>query len=289
MTAYVPTRGSRIGQRHADPVLSLRHLPWHPSPLGVASHNPPNDPRTDAGPTRQPTRQRPRQPAAAGMATAAPEKRRRARLPGVPADAPYGASVAVEAGISPTTDQITPGPAPTIRRAPGHRPGGHALASRSHRHRGAHRPAHPRRVFLFLDLTVGHRRAAATRRAAPHRLRRQGRQGRPVPCQGGGHPVTRHLTHLLLPGSRERVRCGLPARRVRFSARGLAGVDCPHCLAGRSDPAPPGIGAQIAAVSTLVGGRRREVMPCECGALMVAGLDHTCDLDDRREHGLALT
>lgn len=33
--------------------------------------------------------------------------------------------------------------------------------------------------------------------------------------------------------------------------------------------------------TVLVGGRRREIMPCECGATMIAGFDHTCDPEDR--------
>lgn len=41
--------------------------------------------------------------------------------------------------------------------------------------------------------------------------------------------------------------------------------------------------------TVLVGGRRRETLLCECGALMVAGIDHTCDPEERAARGLAMT
>lgn len=46
--------------------------------------------------------------------------------------------------------------------------------------------------------------------------------------------------------------------------------------------------ATILATSVLVGGRRREILPCECGASMIAGIDHTCDIADRLERGLSV-
>jgi hypothetical protein len=38
--------------------------------------------------------------------------------------------------------------------------------------------------------------------------------------------------------------------------------------------------------TVLVGGRRRELMSCECGASMIAGFDHTCDPQDREAAGV---
>jgi hypothetical protein len=103
--------------------------------------------------------------------------------------------------------------------------------------------------------------------------------------------------HLLLPGSRSRVKCGAAWQGrdgVIITARVPSAVTCKRCLGRRRDrPDPPtdDQAAQIAeyvAVTTLVGGRRRLIMPCECGALIVAGIDHTCDPADRRARRVPL-
>jgi hypothetical protein len=66
-----------------------------------------------------------------------------------------------------------------------------------------------------------------------------------------------------------------------------AGVTCQGCLRRQRVTPPANSEAQAyAAVTTLVDGRRRAILPCECGAAMVAGIDHTCDPDDRRDGGL---
>jgi hypothetical protein len=41
--------------------------------------------------------------------------------------------------------------------------------------------------------------------------------------------------------------------------------------------------------TTIVGGQRREILLCECAAAMIAGIDHVCDPDDRRDGGLTWT
>jgi len=95
---------------------------------------------------------------------------------------------------------------------------------------------------------------------------------------------------MLLPGSRDRVRCGLPARRTRFAVSHLylARVTCQECLRKRNDR-PVSAAAECAMGTTIVGGQRREILLCECAAAMIAGIDHVCDPDDRRDGGLTWT
>lgn len=106
-------------------------------------------------------------------------------------------------------------------------------------------------------------------------------------------PRRNAAVHLLLPGSRARVRCGAhTSGRDIPTTRLPSAVTCQGCAAlGRRPPAPTSRAAQTAdyvATTTLVAGQRRLILPCECAALLVAGVDHTCDPADRRARGLPL-
>lgn len=91
------------------------------------------------------------------------------------------------------------------------------------------------------------------------------------------------------------MRCGLLATAASGlpMTRKLDEATCDTCLrrrkplgGSRRDPLVSAA-AEYVARTTLVGGVRREVLPCECGALMIAGIDHTCDPDDRLDGGLS--
>lgn|GEM_PF-2728099 len=106
--------------------------------------------------------------------------------------------------------------------------------------------------------------------------------------------MTAARVHLLLPGARDRARCGILAGRLP-TTRDLDLVTCSACLRRRRPlhgdrcDLPVSGAAEYAMATTLVGGVRREILPCECSALIIAGIDHTCDPDDRPDGGAIWT
>ena len=103
--------------------------------------------------------------------------------------------------------------------------------------------------------------------------------------------------HLLSPDP-TRAACGAAISRRRgplITSRVSSAVTCHNCLGtprrtpgGRFDGTRAAQVAEYVAVTTLVGGERRLILPCECGALMVAGVDHVCDPATRAAAGAAM-
>lgn len=81
-----------------------------------------------------------------------------------------------------------------------------------------------------------------------------------------------NTVHLLMPGSAARVRCGLDPGRVTRATRKSAVATCDRCCPALRPPRPP----VWTLNQTNVDGDRRATLLCECGALMVAGIDHDC-------------
>ena len=82
--------------------------------------------------------------------------------------------------------------------------------------------------------------------------------------------------HLLMPGSAARVRCGIDPGRVLRATRKQTVVTCDRCRPALRPPPPPAW--QL--TNTNVDGDRRPTLLCECGVLMVAGIDHVCTGSD---------